>query len=249
MLLKGGFTNYGQDIGILMLDTKFPRIPGDIGNANTYPGINVRYKIVKGADAPKIMGKNPDPSLIQPFIEAAQELETEGCKAITTSCGFLAAFQPIIQDAVSIPVFCSALILVPLVSKMISKNKVIGVLTERAQNMTDEHFQSVGWSMKDYPVVVSGMQPGSPFPGLFCENGVNEEYEVLEACIREMTERHMREHPDTGALVFECTNFGPWSKLIQRISGVPVFGINELIKYMASCVNVHDYLEDLTAYL
>jgi hypothetical protein len=32
MLVKGGFTNYGQKIGILMLETTFPRIPGDIGN-------------------------------------------------------------------------------------------------------------------------------------------------------------------------------------------------------------------------
>lgn len=28
MRLKGGFTNYGPDIGILMLDTIFHRIPG-----------------------------------------------------------------------------------------------------------------------------------------------------------------------------------------------------------------------------
>ena len=33
-------------IGILMLDTAFPRIPGDIGNALTY-GFPVRYKIVR----------------------------------------------------------------------------------------------------------------------------------------------------------------------------------------------------------
>ena len=33
MKLKGGYSNYGQDVGILMLDTRFPRPPGDIGNA------------------------------------------------------------------------------------------------------------------------------------------------------------------------------------------------------------------------
>ena len=36
MKIIGGYTNYGQDIGILMLDTRFPRIIGDIGNANTF---------------------------------------------------------------------------------------------------------------------------------------------------------------------------------------------------------------------
>jgi len=36
MKLKGGFTNYEQLIGVLMLDTQFPRPPGDIGNAASY---------------------------------------------------------------------------------------------------------------------------------------------------------------------------------------------------------------------
>lgn len=45
MRLKGGFTNYGQDIGILMLDTIFPRIPGDIGNAKSYD-FPVRYGVL-----------------------------------------------------------------------------------------------------------------------------------------------------------------------------------------------------------
>ena len=37
MKVQGGYTFYGQEIGILMLDTVFPRIRGDIGNANTFP--------------------------------------------------------------------------------------------------------------------------------------------------------------------------------------------------------------------
>ena len=36
MNIRGGRTFYGQDIGILMMDTKFPRIPGDPGNAATF---------------------------------------------------------------------------------------------------------------------------------------------------------------------------------------------------------------------
>jgi len=114
MHLTGGFTNYGQDIGILMLDTIFPRIPGDIGNAGSY-NIPVRYKTVKNAKPFTIMGDKPDAELLKPFVEAARELEAEGVKAITTSCGFLAAFQGELADAVKIPVFTSALILAPLV--------------------------------------------------------------------------------------------------------------------------------------
>lgn len=240
MRLTGGYTNYGQDIGILMLDTIFPRIPGDIGNARSYK-IPVRYKVVKNADPGRIMGDAPDVELLQPFIEAARELEAEGVKAITTSCGFLAAFQRELADAVNIPVFTSALILAPLVRSMINKDKKIGIFTERAQFMNEGHFNKVGWSSKDIPVVVSGMPEGSRFPALFIGNQYEEDREVLQECMEELTRRHMQAHPDTGAIIFECTNFGPFSRHVQDIAKVPVFGINQLIEYMASVVNVQSY--------
>ena len=34
---RPGKTIYGASLGILSLDTKFPRIHGDIGNAETWP--------------------------------------------------------------------------------------------------------------------------------------------------------------------------------------------------------------------
>jgi len=40
--VQGGFNQYGFTVGILMLDTRFPRIPGDMGNAATFP-FPVRY--------------------------------------------------------------------------------------------------------------------------------------------------------------------------------------------------------------
>ncbi len=240
MRLTGGFTNYGQDIGVLMLDTIFPRIPGDIGNAKSYT-VPVRYKVVKNADPSRIMGIDPDSELLQPFIEAARELESEGVKAITTSCGFLAAFQRELADAVNIPVFTSALILAPLVRSMINQNKKIGIFTERAQFMNEGHFNKVGWSCKDIPVVISGMPKGSKFPALFIDNQYQEDREILQECMEELTHRHMQEHPDTGAIIFECTNFGPFSRFVQDIAKVPVFGINQLLEYVASVVEIRSY--------
>ena len=34
---QGGKTVYGTAVGILMLESRFPRIPGDMGNALTWP--------------------------------------------------------------------------------------------------------------------------------------------------------------------------------------------------------------------
>ena len=44
----GGKAVYGASIGILMLEARFPRIVGDMGNAHTWP-FPVCYKVVKGA--------------------------------------------------------------------------------------------------------------------------------------------------------------------------------------------------------
>lgn len=238
--LTGGYTNYGESIGILMLDTIFPRIPGDIGNAHSYP-FPVRYKTVKNAVSKRIMGASPDEALLTPFIEAAKELESEGVKAITTSCGFLSQFQPQLAAAVNVPVFTSALMLAPLIHAMIGRDKLIGIFTERAWNMNEAHFNGAGWSSKDIPVQVSGMPEGSIFPATFIEQRPEADRDALEECMRELTKRHMREYPDTGAILFECTNFGPFSKIVQDISGVPVFGINQMIEWVASCVNIRSY--------
>ena len=78
-------------IGIMMLDTVFPRIYGDIGNAETF-SFPVLYKVVKGASVKRVVF-DADPRLFQPFIHAAQELVEQGASAISTSCGFLAIFH------------------------------------------------------------------------------------------------------------------------------------------------------------
>jgi hypothetical protein len=97
-----------------MLDTHFPRIPGDMGNAGTFD-FPVRYHRVDGASPDKVV-RGGHQALLPSFIEGARFLEREGVRAITTNCGFLAKFQREMVAAVSIPVFTSSLMLVPLVT-------------------------------------------------------------------------------------------------------------------------------------
>ena len=75
-MLSGGRTLYGLPVGLLMLDTRFPRPPGDVGNAATWPFL-VRYRIVKGAEPRRILGEG-GLAMLAPFSEAAKELAAEG---------------------------------------------------------------------------------------------------------------------------------------------------------------------------
>jgi Asp/Glu/hydantoin racemase len=41
--------------------------------------------------------------------------------------------------------------------------------------------------------------------------------------------RFVREHPDLGAIVLECTNMPPYADDIRRETGLPVFDIVSLV--------------------
>lgn len=240
MKIQGGYTFYGQEIGILMLDTVFPRVKGDIGNAYTFP-FPVRYYVVKNVFTGKKLPRDADEILLSAFCKAAKELESEGCKAITTSCGFLAGFQEELADAVSIPVFTSTLALVPMIYPMIGKGKKIAIFTERAEFMTEYLFQKSGWSSENIPVCVYDLPENSDFNQLVIYDRPDGEIDGIRDCIEGMVKRCMAENDDIGAIVLECQNFAPYGNLIQKISGVPVFGINQLVEFIHSAVYYPEY--------
>jgi hypothetical protein len=238
-VIRGGRTLYGHTLGILMLETLAPRLPGDVGNALTWP-FPVRYRIVKGADPSRIMGQQPDPALLEPFLAAARELEAEGVQAITTSCGFLAVFQREIAAAVGVPVLTSALLQVPIVARMIRPGQQVGILTERP-NLTERHFEGVGWSSREIPIVVRAMPPGAAFPAVYIDNALEADTAVLEREAVELASGLVQEHPDVGAIVLECTNFVPFSHAMRRATGRPIFDLYTLVIQTYLATTGHDF--------
>jgi hypothetical protein len=102
----GGKTVYGACVGILMLETRFPRIPGDIGHATTWP-FPVLYKIVRGATGERVTtarANDRSTELLDAFLPAGAELVQDGADGITTSCGFLSTYQ---RELASIAAFRS----------------------------------------------------------------------------------------------------------------------------------------------
>lgn len=226
--VNGGRTLYGHALGILMLETTFPRLPGDVGNALTWP-FPVRYRLVDRAVASRIMGDDPDPDLLGPFVDAALELESEGVGAITTSCGFLAAFQRELAAAVSIPMLTSSLLQVPLVARLIGPGRRVGILTERP-HLNARHFRGVGWSEDEVGVQVGTLPVDAVFPTVYID-GVTDEVdtELIEREVVGAAARLAHDARDLGALVLECTNFVPFSQAIRRATGLPVFDLYTLV--------------------
>ena len=129
-------------IGILTLDAKLHRFPGDMGNPSTF-NFPVRYKVVLGATPDRVVIQS-DPTLLQSFIQAARELEAEHVSAIATTCGFLAMFQKEMSGALRVPVFTSSLLQVPWVRRMLNPDQKIAILTANKQSLKERHFRAVG---------------------------------------------------------------------------------------------------------
>ena len=230
-VIYGNTTNYGIPIGILMLDTHFPRAPGDIGNATTFP-FPVVYRMIKGADSKRVVIQ-ADPALIQPFIDAAQELVAGGCKGIITSCGFMAIFQKELAAAVPAPVATSSLLQVGIVSKMLKPDELVGIITARAASLGEKHFKGVG--IENVPKVVYGIE-GTKLGETFFEDLNSIDFDLAEKEMLETADKMLAEHPNVGAIVLECTNMPPFARAIQRRTGLPVFDIITLIKYLHDAV-------------
>ena len=221
---------YGHSIGIIMLDCAFPRIPGDIGNATTF-NFPVLYKVVKDIPVHKIINER-DEKYLQPFISAACELERDGVKAITTSCGFLAIFQQVLSQAVNIPLFSSSLIQVPLVYEMAGRKGKIGILTADSRLLSEDHFMAVGWSSKDIPVAIASTHQCEEFNRVILKHQRPQKMDVpkIEAEVVAVVKKLIIEEPEVRALVIECTNLPPFASAIQKEIGLLIFDIVTLTK-------------------
>ena len=91
----------------ILLDTKFQRVPGGIGNPKTWD-FPVIYRVIERNFLDKVVN-NTDYEVLTAVIDAARDLEEKGVNAITATCGFLAKFQKEISNSVNIPVFTSSL--------------------------------------------------------------------------------------------------------------------------------------------
>lgn len=206
-------------IGILMLDSRFPRIVGDIGNPETWP-FEVKFAVVPGATPQAVVCEDVEP-FVQAFIAAGQKLVAEGCTGIATTCGFLALIRPRLAQALGVPVAASSLEQAPQIAAMLASDQKIGILTISARTLSTQHL------------TIAGVQPGTPIQGVdtsdFARTILNNKTDLdVEAARRDMVTaatKLVRENQDIGAVLLECTNMVPYAADIAAATGRPVFSI------------------------
>ena len=202
-------------IGVLCLDTSFR-------NPSTFD-FPVVYRVVEGATPERVVSQ-ADPRLLDPFIEAARDLEAQGVAAITGACGFLVLFQQQLADSVEIPLFASSLIQLPMVHRMLRPHQKVGLLVAKAESLTARHLAAIGG--ENVPVCIAGMADQPEFREVMLEGRRGTiDADRLGAEVLAQAELLAKENDDLGALVIECTDLVPFAHLIQARLGVPVFDI------------------------
>jgi hypothetical protein len=203
----GGKPIYGAKLGVLMLEARFPRILGDMGNAETWP-FPVLYKVVKGASPERVVMERAS-GLRDAFLAAARELVDLGADGITTNCGFLSLFQEDIACHVGVPVATSSLMQAPMIERLLPVGRRVGILTVSARTLTREHLLAAGVA-PDTPV--AGTEDGRELTRVILGNEARLDVAAAERDVLEAGEALIARHPHIGAVLLECTNMAPYAR-------------------------------------
>ena len=143
-------------------------------------------------------------------------------------------FQKEIAEAVSVPVFMSSLLQLPLIRIMHGEKANIGILTASKSALSPRHLEAcrVDWDS----VTVEGMEGNLEFWETIIE-GKRTDFNVPEL-EREIVGTALRfiETGKLDALLLECTDLAPFARQIQEQSHVPVYDINSLMMLVHSTV-------------
>lgn len=236
-------TNHKPQIAILCWEAgQVPRglvqlegLPGNSTNLDSYP-FPVKLCRIKGANIETVL-ENPSPLVLARMIEAARTLVAEGVKAITTSCGFNAVFQKELASALDIPVFTSSLLQVPYLRNVLPENKSIAVITAKKTALKKEHFDAVGIT-NDAKIAVFGMESSPEWNKIFTDPDRDIDLDIVSNEVVATATNAVREFPDIGAFVLECTDLPPFAQAIREATGRPVLDFATMMQSIAGSIGV-----------
>lgn len=231
-MISGGFRTYGKVAGILMLDSRIPRIPGDPGHAQTFP-FPVSYAVVKDLPFKDLVEARADN--VGHAIDAALDLQSDGVSFVAADCGLFSIFQQQIASALSIPFIGSSLSLIPHLCSFFGPALDVGVITGHAGMLSERHLRAAG--ADPARVVAFGMECSREFTRVVIERGETLDGESLahdvESAARSLAERARASGRTLGAVVIECTNLVAYREQVQRGAGAPVYDLVSLIDFFA----------------
>jgi hypothetical protein len=229
---RKGQISSGEAIGILLLETAVPFIPGDVANASTYP-FPVRFIKVPGFTVARAIGKDPD--IYAELESAARELAAQGVRAITGDCGFMALHQQRLTEALEIPVFLSSLLQIPFMLSILGASAKVGVITADGRSLDSALLSAVGVNASDR-LVIEGLETQPSFHRFALEESGSLDTDAVRAEVVAAGRSLVARDPAVRALLLECSLLPPYAAALQQAVGLPVFDYVTMINYVFAAV-------------
>jgi hypothetical protein len=214
-------------MGLLMLDTSFPRPVGDIGNPDSFDFPLVVERI-PGASVRRVVHGRAE-GLLEPFVDAGHRLIERGAVAIATSCGFLVLHQRALSAALPVPVASSSLLQVAWAGALLGPERRCAVMTFDADSLGPDHLLAAGAPL-DTPV--AGMPRGGALQSAILADAADLDVEAVRAEVLDVACSLVGADPRIGAIVLECTNLPPYAADLRRTLAMPVFDSSTLLEWL-----------------
>jgi len=207
-------------LGVVMLDTRFPRPLGDLGNLASYP-VPVNIRVVRGIWPDKVVqsAAGLHAGRVGPaFAAVVRSLAREGAAAVTTTCGFLVLLQKELQAATKVPVITSSLMLLP---RLLAAQARVGVLTISAAKLGKEYLRAAGVTRERLgDVIVQGVNPKGEFATRILGNQPEMDLALARTDVVAAAAALKAREPSLTDVVLECTNMPPYRDAIHEATGL-----------------------------
>lgn len=230
--------SYGHAVGVLALEATAPVPPGDSGNTSSfnYPAV---YQKIPGLDTPKCL--SGDLGWTSKVVEAAILLEKRGVRGITSNCGYMIFFQKAVQEAVSIPVCLSPLVLLPFVGATLGESRSIGVMCADSSKLTVELMERAGLKVPN-PIIFQGMLHTSEYRTAMLEEKKDTvDTDIIAEEVRSTVRELVCKHPEMGAIVFESSCQGAFASSAQEAVTLPCYNFVTMVDLMIAAETPHSY--------
>ncbi|MBZ9772218.1 aspartate/glutamate racemase family protein [Mesorhizobium sp. CO1-1-8] len=226
----------GFSVGVLCIDSHYPMLPGNVVNGMTY-GFPVLPEVVEGVTFKMLAAANPE---VMPSIaKAGQKLVRLGVRAIVGACGSFANYQKEAAAAFGVPTFMSIMMHVPLLAASIGPNRKVGVICAVRSAITDRVLDQVSIADPDRMVLCEARD--LPEFRNIVEGTGHFNSRRLEQELVGLAQNFVREHPEIGVILLQCSDLPPYAASIQQATGRPVFDMTTLVHWVHKSVVRHPF--------
>ena len=229
---RKGQTSSGEAIGILLLDSSVPFIPGDVANATTYD-FPVRFQKVPGFTVARAIGK--DPTIYNRLHSAAVDLIDQGVRAVTGDCGFMALHQSRLARELPVPVFLSSLLQISFIFSILGDHEKIGVITADSRGLDNDLLAKLNVA-ETGRLVIEGLEKRKHFYQFAIEESGMLDSSKVEVEVIAAGQAIMDRDPTVKAMLLECSLLPPYAAALSQAIQVPVFDYITMINYVYSAV-------------